>query len=122
VPRDVDVDILEIVDARAAHANPFVGHTDENASPTRNHNRNTMSSFHEFERTGWERAAEFYGDAFGALTSQTAGPMLDAVGATGGTRLLDVACGPGDGCRPSPFAKATPKRCPSTPQPSTPSS
>jgi SAM-dependent methyltransferase len=54
-----------------------------------------MSSFHEFERTGWEDAAEFYGDAFGALTSQTAGPMLDAVGATPGTRLLDVACGPG---------------------------
>jgi SAM-dependent methyltransferase len=54
-----------------------------------------MSSFHEFERTGWERAAEFYDDAFGALTSQTAGPMLDAVGASSGTRLLDVACGPG---------------------------
>lgn len=54
-----------------------------------------MSSFHEFERTGWERAAEFYGDAFGALTSQTAASMLDAVGAARGTRLLDVACGPG---------------------------
>jgi SAM-dependent methyltransferase len=54
-----------------------------------------MTSFHEFEQTGWERAAEFYGDAFGALTSQTAGPMLDAVNASRGTRLLDVACGPG---------------------------
>ena len=52
-------------------------------------------AFHDFEQTGWERAAEFYGDAFGALTSQTAGPMLDAVGASKGTRLLDVACGPG---------------------------
>jgi SAM-dependent methyltransferase len=52
-------------------------------------------AFHDFEQTGWERAAEFYGDAFGALTSQTAGPMLDAVGASTGTRLLDVACGPG---------------------------
>ena len=52
-------------------------------------------AFHDFEHTGWERAAEFYGDAFGALTAQTAGPMLDAVDASGGTRLLDVACGPG---------------------------
>ena len=52
-------------------------------------------AFHEFEHQGWERAAAFYGEAFGALTSQTAGPMLDAVGASQGTRLLDVACGPG---------------------------
>src|SRR6478736_1965249 len=52
-------------------------------------------AFHEFEQQGWERAAAFYGEAFGALTSQTAGPMLDAVGASQGTRLLDVACGPG---------------------------
>jgi SAM-dependent methyltransferase len=51
--------------------------------------------FHAFEHAGWERAAEFYGDAFGALTAQTAQPMLDAVGAASGTRLLDVATGPG---------------------------
>ena len=51
--------------------------------------------FHQFEQMGWERAAEHYGDAFGALTMQTAGPIHDAVGATQGTRLLDVACGPG---------------------------
>ena len=53
------------------------------------------AEFHEFERTGWERAAEFYGDAFGALTAQTAEPMLDAVAAAPVTRLLDVATGPG---------------------------
>jgi SAM-dependent methyltransferase len=52
-------------------------------------------AFHDFEHAGWERAAQFYGDAFGSLTAQTAGPMLDAVGASGGARLLDVACGPG---------------------------
>jgi len=51
--------------------------------------------FHDFERTGWERAAEFYGDAFGALTAQTAPALLDAVAAAAGTRLLDVASGPG---------------------------
>ena len=52
-------------------------------------------AFHQFEQMGWERAAECYGDAFGTLTIQTADPMLDAVGASTGTRLLDVACGPG---------------------------
>ena len=51
--------------------------------------------FHDFEQSGWERAAAFYGDAFGALTAQTSGPLLDSVGASQGTRLLDVATGPG---------------------------
>ena len=52
-------------------------------------------AFHDFEHAGWERAAAFYADAFGALTAQTAGALLDAAGAEPGTRLLDVACGPG---------------------------
>jgi ubiquinone/menaquinone biosynthesis C-methylase UbiE len=51
--------------------------------------------FHDFERAGWQRAADRYGDAFGGLTSQTADRLLDAVHATRGTRLLDVATGPG---------------------------
>jgi SAM-dependent methyltransferase len=54
-----------------------------------------MTSFHDFEQAGWERAAEFYGDAFGPLTSQTAPWLLEAVRAARGTRLLDVASGPG---------------------------
>jgi SAM-dependent methyltransferase len=53
------------------------------------------SAFHDFEQAGWERAAEHYADAFGALTSQTADALLDAAHVTAGTRLLDVACGPG---------------------------
>ncbi len=53
------------------------------------------SAFHDFEHAGWERAAAFYGDAFGALTAQTAGPMLDGVRISARTRLLDVASGPG---------------------------
>lgn len=53
------------------------------------------AEFHAFEQSGWERAAEFYGDAFGALTAQTAPALLDAVAAGAGTRLLDVASGPG---------------------------
>src|SRR2546423_7968232 len=53
------------------------------------------SAFHDFEQDGWQRAAEHYGGAFGALTIQTAAPLLDAVHAAAGTRLLDVATGPG---------------------------
>jgi SAM-dependent methyltransferase len=52
-------------------------------------------AFHDFEQAGWERAAEHYGNAFGGLTMQSAGRLLDAVGARAGTRLLDVATGPG---------------------------
>jgi len=51
--------------------------------------------FHDFEHSGWERASEHYGDAFGHLTTQVAEPMLDAAGVTGGTRVLDVCTGPG---------------------------
>jgi SAM-dependent methyltransferase len=57
--------------------------------------RSDHSAFHQFEQLGWERAAEHYVDAFGTLTIQAADPMLDAVGVSSGTRLLDVACGPG---------------------------
>jgi len=53
------------------------------------------SAFHDFEQAGWQRAAEHYPKAFGELTSQAAGPLLDAVGAGAGTRVLDVATGPG---------------------------
>src|SRR5947199_3602570 len=38
-----------------------------------------MTSFRDFEQQGWERAAAFYGDAYGGLTMQTAGAILDAV-------------------------------------------
>ena len=52
-------------------------------------------SFHAFEQQGWERAADYYGDAFGSLTSQTIPSLLSAAGVGKGTRLLDVASGPG---------------------------
>src|SRR5687767_369849 len=56
---------------------------------------NMANAFRDFEHAGWERAAEHYPDAFGDLTAQAVDPVLDAVGARAGTRLLDVACGPG---------------------------
>src|SRR5262249_20698412 len=51
--------------------------------------------FHDFEQTGWERAAEYYSDAFGSLTAQTINRLLEAAGVRSGTRVLDVATGPG---------------------------
>ena len=53
------------------------------------------SEFHSFEQAGWEKAAAEYEHRFGELTTQAVGPLLDAVGAGPGVRLLDVACGPG---------------------------
>jgi SAM-dependent methyltransferase len=52
-------------------------------------------SFRDFERDGWERAADSYGDAFGGLTSQTIPALLDEAGVRRGARVLDVASGPG---------------------------
>jgi SAM-dependent methyltransferase len=51
--------------------------------------------FHAFEHDGWARAADHYGDAFGSLTSQTIPALLRAAAVERGTRLLDVASGPG---------------------------
>jgi len=52
-------------------------------------------AFHAFEQAGWQRAAGAYADAFGRLTEQAIDPLLAAVGAAAGVRLLDVATGPG---------------------------
>ncbi len=53
------------------------------------------NAFHEFEHDGWQRASDDYHRYFGALTSQTIGPLLDAVAAGPKTNLLDIASGPG---------------------------
>ena len=55
----------------------------------------TSESFHSFEQSGWQRAAARYGDAFGGVTRQTIPSLLRAAGVNAGTRLLDVASGPG---------------------------
>lgn len=51
--------------------------------------------FRAFEHDGWESVASEYHNAFGRLTAQAIGPLLDSVGAGKGVRLLDVATGPG---------------------------
>lgn len=53
------------------------------------------SAFRHLEKSGWERAAAEYDDAFARLTAQSIAPLLDALHAGQGTRLLDLACGPG---------------------------
>jgi len=53
------------------------------------------SAFRELEKSGWESAAADYDEAFARITAQSVPPLLDAVGAGPGVRLLDVACGPG---------------------------
>jgi SAM-dependent methyltransferase len=51
--------------------------------------------YREFERSGWERAAAAYAGSFEAATSLFAPPLLEAVQVQGGSKVLDVACGPG---------------------------
>lgn len=53
------------------------------------------SAFRDFEQAGWEDVALQYHDAFAGLTAQSIGPLLNAVEAGKGIRLLDVASGPG---------------------------
>lgn len=55
----------------------------------------TTVAFDVFEANGWEEAAATYERFFGPITSRLIEPLLDAAGATAGTRLLDVACGAG---------------------------
>ena len=51
-------------------------------------------AFAEFERAGWERAASHY-EEYWTDTLLFVAPLLDAAAVRTGSRLLDVACGPG---------------------------
>ncbi|MCJ2554861.1 MAG: class I SAM-dependent methyltransferase [Candidatus Thermoplasmatota archaeon] len=55
--------------------------------------------FARFERESWQRVAPHYEDAWSGLTRPFIPPLLKDVGVTSGTRLLDVACGPGYAAR-----------------------
>lgn len=52
-------------------------------------------AFNAFEVAGWEGRVAAYDRFFSAITARLFDPLLDAVGAGLGTRLLDVATGPG---------------------------
>jgi SAM-dependent methyltransferase len=51
--------------------------------------------FDDFEAHGWERSAEGYAASFPRLTGRAVAPLLDAAHVRRGTRVLDVATGPG---------------------------
>ena len=52
-------------------------------------------AFHAFEHAGWQSNVSEYDAAFARVTGQAVVPLLDAVVQRQGTRLLDVATGPG---------------------------
>lgn len=54
------------------------------------------TDFDTFEAAGWEATAASYDRYWRDLTRRLVAPLLDAVGAGPGSRVLDVACGPGD--------------------------
>ena len=58
-------------------------------------NRVDAEAFRRFEHEGWEKLPDAYDRAFAALTSQSVGPLLDAARVGKGTKVLDVATGPG---------------------------
>lgn len=52
-------------------------------------------AFKAFEVAGWEQQAPTYDDFFGQITQRFVDPLLDAAGVGPGSRVLDVATGPG---------------------------
>lgn len=48
-----------------------------------------------FEHARWEHAASVYAASFGVATRLFCDALLDAAGVGAGTRVLDLACGPG---------------------------
>ena len=53
------------------------------------------SAFHDFEHEQWEGAVDAYHAGWGGLTAQAIPPALDVLDVAAGTRVLDVASGPG---------------------------
>jgi len=49
----------------------------------------------ELQKPLWNRTAEAYADVFQGCVTQAIEPMLDAAGVVNGSRVLDVATGPG---------------------------
>jgi SAM-dependent methyltransferase len=52
-------------------------------------------AFNAFEAAGWEEKASGYDRLVGHVTSRFGAPLLDAANVTQGTRVLDLATGPG---------------------------
>ena len=54
-----------------------------------------LDAFDRFEASAWEGRVEGYAGFFGAITGRLVEPLLDLARVRPGTRLLDVASGPG---------------------------
>jgi ubiquinone/menaquinone biosynthesis C-methylase UbiE len=52
-------------------------------------------AFRQFEHRGWQEIASRYHAGFAAVTTQSVEALLDAAQVGKGSRVLDVACGPG---------------------------
>ncbi len=52
-------------------------------------------AFREFEHSGWQAIPQRYHQAFGELTTQSIESLLDAAGVQNGTKVIDIATGPG---------------------------
>mgnify|MGYP001820242103 FL=1 len=50
--------------------------------------------FQQFEREGWEEVADTYANLTEGVTSEVAGPLLDAAVVSSSSRLVDIATGP----------------------------
>lgn len=53
-------------------------------------------AYRDFEHAVWEKVPHTYNEKFGFLTAKAAEPLLNAVQAATGVRLLEVACGTGN--------------------------
>jgi ubiquinone/menaquinone biosynthesis C-methylase UbiE len=53
------------------------------------------AAFRQFEHDGWQKVAARYNDSFAPVTTQSIDALLDAAHVRNGTKVLDVACGPG---------------------------
>lgn len=53
------------------------------------------AAFSDFEKAGWERAAQAFHDHWGPLTQQSSATLLDAARVGSGHHVLDVATGAG---------------------------
>ena len=56
---------------------------------------NLSQSFRDFEYNGWQKSVEEYNNHFTSLTNQMIEPLLNSVNAQKGTKILDIATGPG---------------------------
>jgi len=57
--------------------------------------KNNPLLFHNFEYQGWQKSVDQYHSSFGILTHQSIEPLLNSVNTKAGTKLLDIATGPG---------------------------